>query len=121
MKKYFIHFIIFSSFLLLSCKNDNHKIEDKKVDDLMINFIKENSIPGLSLTVLNNDGEIRYSKGFGFADLKKKSKIDPAQSIFRIGSFSKTLTATALMKLYQNILSLWQMQLHAYNQMPNQM
>ena len=102
MKKYFIHFIIFYSFLLLSCKNDNNKIEDKKVDDLMINFIKENSIPGLSLTVLNNDGEIRYSKGFGFADLKKKSKIDPVQSIFRIGSFSKTLTATALMKLYQN-------------------
>ena len=81
MKKYFIHFIIFSSFLLLSCKNDNYEIEDKKADDLIINFVKENSIPGLSLTVLDRDCNIRYSKGFGFADLKEKSKIDPSQSI----------------------------------------
>ena len=60
--------------MLLSCKNDNYEIEDKKVDDLIINFVKENSIPGLSLTVIDKDGDIRYSKGFGFADLKKNLK-----------------------------------------------
>lgn len=102
MKKYFVHYIIFSSYLLICCTNDNYETEDKKVDEILINFIKENKIPGLSLTVLNSKGQTRYSKGFGFADLEKKSKIDPSKSIFRIGSFSKTLTATALMKLYQN-------------------
>jgi serine beta-lactamase-like protein LACTB, mitochondrial len=48
-------------------------------------------VPGLSVAV-GQDGKIIWSEGFGFADLEAKKPVTP-QTLFRIGSVSKPLTA----------------------------
>ncbi len=56
-------------------------------------------VPGLALAVAV-EGKIVYSEGFGFADLEERVPVWPTTK-FRIGSISKPLTATALMKLVE--------------------
>lgn len=58
-----------------------------------------NSIPGLSAAVVL-EGEPRWAQGFGMADLENFS---PATSstLFRLGSISKPITATAVLQLWE--------------------
>ena len=94
--------LFFTSFIvIISCSDTEFNEKEKEADNLINNFIEENKIPGLSVTLLNEEGRIEYSKGFGYADLEKKININPKNSIFRIGSLSKTLAGTALMKMYE--------------------
>ena len=102
MKKLFLFNLFFPSFILIiSCSDAELNEKEKEADKIINTFIEENKIPGLSITILNEDGYIEYSKGFGYADLNKKINVNPKNSIFRIGSFSKTLAGTALMKMYE--------------------
>ncbi|MEE9179862.1 MAG: serine hydrolase [Vicinamibacteria bacterium] len=55
-------------------------------------------VPGV-VFVLVKDGAPMLSKGYGFADLEKKTEVIPEKTVFRVGSLSKLLTATALMQL----------------------
>lgn len=66
------------------------------IQDLM----GESNYPGLSISV-GIDGKIVWSEGFGYANLESQTKIDPANSKFRIGSVSKPLTAFAVGKLVE--------------------
>ena len=50
--------------------------------------------PGASISVIQ-DGKIVWSEGFGLADLEQQVPVTP-RTVFRIGSVSKPLTATAL-------------------------
>ena len=59
----------------------------------------ERGIPGFSVTVAV-DGKIVFSEGFGWADLEQRVPVGPTTK-FRIGSVSKPLTATALVKLVE--------------------
>ena len=56
-----------------------------------------NSVPGVSAAVVQ-DGELVWSAGFGMADLEN---FVPATSstLFRLGSISKPITATAILQL----------------------
>jgi len=45
------------------------------------------------------DGEIAFSKGYGYADYAAGTPVDPAATTFRIGSITKTFTATAIAQL----------------------
>jgi len=56
-----------------------------------------NSVPGVSVAVVQ-DGELVWSAGFGMADLEN---FVPATSftLFRLGSISKPITATAILQL----------------------
>lgn len=72
------------------------ELADQKLND----FMASADIPGLSISV-SKKGELIYSKGFGFSDLKNQSPVDPSKTKFRIGSVSKTLTAAGLAVLYQ--------------------
>jgi serine beta-lactamase-like protein LACTB, mitochondrial len=62
---------------------------------LMIAF----NAPGMAVAVAM-DGRMVWSEGFGFADLSRRS---PAcsQTLFRIGSVSKPLTAVGIARLYE--------------------
>lgn len=76
---------------------------EKKVaqaDELVQQTLKQHHLPGISVTVLQA-GEQIYSKGFGYADIAEERGIDPSETRFRIGSFSKTLAASAMMKLVE--------------------
>jgi serine beta-lactamase-like protein LACTB, mitochondrial len=64
-------------------------------DQPLLRRLKEGlRAPGLSLAVAS-DGKIVWSVSCGYADLKSR-RLVTAQTRFRIGSVSKTLTATAL-------------------------
>jgi CubicO group peptidase (beta-lactamase class C family) len=56
-------------------------------------------IPGMAVAV-GIKGEIVWAEGFGFADLEKELPATP-QTLFRIGSISKVLTACAVAMLYE--------------------
>ncbi|MBH5317555.1 serine hydrolase [Paenibacillus sp. GSMTC-2017] len=51
--------------------------------------------------VIVKDGKVLAQKGYGFADKEKKTAVDPASTVFRVASVSKTFTATALMQLVE--------------------
>src|SRR5690242_19393188 len=69
------------------------------IEKAVASFMAENSIPGLSAAVVL-DGELRWSQGFGMADLENYS---PATSstLFRLGSISKPISATAVLQLWE--------------------
>ncbi|MBT2161994.1 serine hydrolase domain-containing protein [Zobellia barbeyronii] len=64
-------------------------------DLLLTDLIKDEKVTGLAITVLKN-GERFVQKGYGFADMEKKTSINPQASVFRIASVSKPISATAL-------------------------
>jgi N-acyl-D-amino-acid deacylase len=68
-------------------------------DELMRSFVKENEIPGGALAVAK-DGRLVYARGFGYANQKKKEPVNP-ESLFRIASISKPLTAVATLQLIE--------------------
>jgi len=51
--------------------------------------------------VIVKDGETIALEGFGYADAKKEEAVDPAGTLFRIASVSKTFTAVAVMQLVE--------------------
>jgi len=55
-------------------------------------------VPGAAF-VLVKDGEIVLARGYGFSDLEARVPVDPARTVFRLGSVSKLMTATAVMQL----------------------
>jgi CubicO group peptidase (beta-lactamase class C family) len=59
--------------------------------------MESRGIPGLAIAVVY-DQEPVYTRGFGLADLEKKTPVTP-QTVFRIASITKTFTATAVMIL----------------------
>lgn len=62
-------------------------------------FMAANSVPGLSAAVVKN-GEFVWAEGFGMADLENFVPATP-RTLFRLGSVSKPLTATAAMELWE--------------------
>ena len=68
----------------------------QKADSLMSEIFEDNGPGGIAL-VMKGD-EILYRKAFGLASLELDVKMTPA-NIIRIGSITKTFTATAILKL----------------------
>ena len=66
-------------------------------DKLMTEFLAEHKVPGAALAV-SQKGEIVHSRGFGFANVETKRKVE-ADSLFRIASISKPITAVAVLQL----------------------
>jgi len=57
-------------------------------------------IPGLSLAVAEA-GQVRHEAGFGFADVENQVPARP-ETVYRLASVSKPMTAVAVMKLAQD-------------------
>ena len=69
------------------------------IDRYATKFIAENRIPGLSLAVVR-DGKVLKAAGYGYANLEWKSPA-AADTVYEIGSITKTFTAQALMMLVE--------------------
>lgn len=69
-------------------------------DKLFRNGMVEHHIPGAALVVLY-DGEIVCQRGYGLADVSANKPVDPSETLFRIGSVSKLVTATGVMRLVE--------------------
>lgn len=67
------------------------------LDEWMRSFVAEHKIPGGALAIVK-DGKLVYARGFGLADRETKTSVQP-ESLFRIASVSKPITAVAILKL----------------------
>jgi CubicO group peptidase (beta-lactamase class C family) len=70
------------------------------LDGLLEKEMEEYHIAGAAIAVVK-DGQLFYTKGYGYADLENKIPIDPEQTPFRIGSTNKLVTWTAVMQLVE--------------------
>ena len=57
-------------------------------------------IPG-GVIVVVKDGKLLFAKGYGYANVAKKTPVNPSTTLFRPGSVSKLFTWTAVMQLVQ--------------------
>lgn len=67
------------------------------VDEIMEGKIGVD-VPGTAVSIVK-DGELIFSKGYGLASIEKAIPVDPATTLFEIGSVSKIFTWTAIMQL----------------------
>ncbi|WP_027418190.1 serine hydrolase domain-containing protein [Crocinitomix catalasitica] len=67
------------------------------IDSIYNEFITTNEIAGASIAIVDN-GKIVYSQGYGFSDLENQIKASD-NTIFRIGSCTKSFTAMSIMQL----------------------
>ncbi|MCJ7624544.1 MAG: beta-lactamase family protein [Anaerolineaceae bacterium] len=71
----------------------------KTLDESIIEVMNKYTLPGLALGVIHN-GELVYAKGFGMADIEGEKEVS-ADTVFRIGSISKTFTTIGLLQLWE--------------------
>ena len=70
------------------------------LDGFMPYALGRGEIPG-AVVVVVKDGQILAQKGYGYADVAKRTPVDPATTLFRPGSVSKLVTWTAVMQLVE--------------------
>lgn len=76
------------------------------LDGVVNAAIAEHQTPGATLAIVK-DGRLLLAKGYGLASIVDKTAVNAEQSLFRIGSISKTFTWLALMQLEERgLLSL---------------
>ena len=75
----------------------------EKARSLIKRFKEESGSPGLAITVSRN-GKVVWSEGFGYSDVENDVPCTP-NTVMRIASISKPLTATAASKDYILITS----------------
>jgi len=70
-----------------------------KIEKAAKEFIAATSAPGVSVSVVL-DGRTVWAQGFGKADLENSVPATP-ETVFRLASVSKTMTATAILQLVE--------------------
>jgi CubicO group peptidase (beta-lactamase class C family) len=70
------------------------------LDGLVPYALQAGDITGLAISVVS-DGRILLEKGYGYADIKTRTPIDPQRTVMRAASLSKCFTATAVMQLVE--------------------
>lgn len=73
---------------------------DSWLDGFLPYALQTGDIPG-AVVVVVRDGRILTARGFGFADVDKRTRVDPQRTLFRPGSVSKLVTWTAVMQLVE--------------------
>lgn len=68
-------------------------------DKLLAEFVSEHKLPGAALAIARN-GKLVYARGAGFADIEARAPVE-SESLFRIASISKPITAVAVLQLVE--------------------
>ena len=96
-------------FMLVNCRlvkaaEQLPPIDETELETFIDDFFKENMdkyhVPGTAIAFVK-DEEICLMKGYGYADVENKKRVDPEKTLFGIASVSKLLTATAVMQQYE--------------------
>lgn len=69
------------------------------LDAMMREVIEKGHVPGGALAVAR-DGQLLYSRGFGYADREAKVAMKP-DALFRVSSITKPITAAAILHLVE--------------------
>jgi serine beta-lactamase-like protein LACTB, mitochondrial len=69
------------------------------LEDTVSKFMASTNAPGIAVAVVLNGEEV-WSEGFGMADLENNAPVT-TQTLFRLASISKPITATAAMQLWE--------------------
>lgn len=69
------------------------------INVLITSYVSDHHVPGLSLAVIDR-GHVILTQGYGLADVEN-SVAATADTVYRIASLSKSITATAAMKLVE--------------------
>jgi CubicO group peptidase (beta-lactamase class C family) len=67
------------------------------LDGFMPYAIASGDIAG-AVVVVVRDGQVLTQRGYGYSDLERRTRVDPARTLFRPGSVSKLFTWTAVMQ-----------------------
>src|ERR1041385_4445391 len=70
-----------------------------RLDEFIARHMRETGAPGMTLALANRDGLIRVST-YGYADTKAGLGVVP-ETMFEIGSISKSFVSLALMQLHE--------------------
>jgi CubicO group peptidase (beta-lactamase class C family) len=68
------------------------------MDGLMAAHMTDHEVLGATVAIVR-DGALLFSKGYGFADADLRTPVDPATTLFRIGSVTKSFTWVAVLQL----------------------
>jgi serine beta-lactamase-like protein LACTB, mitochondrial len=93
---------VLAAFSVLNLPAQQGKLDEQKriqLESAVARFMAAGSIPGISVAVVEK-GEYVWSEGFGMADLENFVPATP-QTLYRLASISKSLTATAAMELWE--------------------
>ncbi len=69
----------------------------RRVDAAFAAEMEKREIPG-GVMVLVQDGALAFARGYGFADLERRTTVDPESTMFYLASVTKCFTATAVMQ-----------------------
>jgi CubicO group peptidase (beta-lactamase class C family) len=70
------------------------------IDGVMAGQLRRQHVAGATVSVVK-DGKLLFAKGYGYSDVEKRKPVDPATTLFRVGSVSKLFTWTAVMQLVE--------------------
>jgi CubicO group peptidase (beta-lactamase class C family) len=70
-----------------------------EIDDYILNEMQARHIPGLSASIVI-DNDVVWQNAYGYANIQEERKV-VNETLFKIASVSKTLTATCLMQLFE--------------------
>ena len=70
----------------------------QNLDEVANKILEQQRLPGMSVVIVEK-GQTIFKRGYGLANVEQQISVDPDQSLFRIGSVSKTLTFLALTRL----------------------
>src|SRR6202050_4821906 len=84
------------------CAAQNSTLAPEKrtqIEAAVSTFLASTHVPGFCVAVVEN-GECEWAQGYGFADLENNVPASE-HTLFRLGSISKPLTATAALELWE--------------------
>ncbi|MEM8669009.1 MAG: serine hydrolase [Planctomycetota bacterium] len=79
--------------------SDDGDADSTAFDQHMVEFMKEHRVPGVSVAVTDGS-KIVFARGYGYADCATSDPVD-RDSLFRIASISKPITAVAILQLVE--------------------
>jgi len=62
---------------------------ESRIDEIVARYLNQTT-PGAAIVVVK-DGEIVFSRGYGYANTESRTPVDPAATVFEFGSTGKTV------------------------------
>ncbi len=91
--------LAWSYLIASSCVIANQFAPHENAIELIERYMDKNKVSGMAIALVKGN-TLKFSKGFGYANLDENILMN-ADSIMNIGSISKTITATAIMQLWE--------------------